>query len=253
MLLHYVQILCTQNVFELVLLDIQKAYWAHIDMLAGRMGHIGGHKPCKISFVQIEKYLNNLTTSKYKSLLQRDFVYEAHDIEKNLSQYISDSIIVVYIPLHELINLVSVNLARSIVLKHISDIGVCATKAQLEMHVKFRTCRQCKENVTVFSIVRNSVDQANEQWRAQNLVMSAEQLESQQSLTAARVRALRKLKKDAQIQPNTLIKNEAQFPPDPLSKHLTSSIVASACKKLTPRYIEESGCAVHVNPPLHEN
>jgi hypothetical protein len=230
---HYLHILCTQNVFELLLIDIQKAYWKPIYKLADRLCHIGGYKPRKITMVQIEKYLKNLTESKYKTLHQKEFVYEAHDIEKNLSQYISDNCIVVNIPLHELINLVSINLARSIVLKHICDIGVWSTKAQIEMHVKSHVCElACKEYVTVFSIVCNSVDRANDRRKEWNQAMSAEQLQSQRSQTAARVRTLREHKKDT------------QFPPVPLSKHSTSLIVASACKKLTPSYIEESGCAV---------
>lgn len=120
MLAHYVHIvtlLYTQHVLGLVLNDIQEAYWkSSYRMCAGRLHPIGGHRPRKICFAHLEKYLKNLPENKYKSLHKREFVYEAHDSTKNLSQsYISDNYVVINIPVHELVNLVSVNLARAIV------------------------------------------------------------------------------------------------------------------------------------------
>jgi hypothetical protein len=111
------------------------------------------------------------------------------------------------------------------------NIGARASKAQIDMHLKSHTCGQCKEYLTAFSIVHNSLDRANNRRKERKQTMTPEQLQMEQSQAAVQMRTMREHK-------------EQKFPPDPLSKQLTSSIVASACKKLTPRYIEESGCAV---------
>ena len=123
------------QLLELVYADISGAYCQNSCYISCKLHPIGGHKARTICFLDIEKHLRELPKNTYKSLQKNDFLYEAHDTEQNLSQYTSSNYVKVNIPVHELIHLVSGNIARLIVSKHVSDIGAHSSKAQLHMHL----------------------------------------------------------------------------------------------------------------------
>ena len=179
----------------------------------------GGGTRKGLAWSSIERFVNSFPCSFNTC---RKVLYVDHVKPECLQLFPAEKYVYARLPLANLVDLVPLANARSIVALHGIAPGSRCNAAILKSCVAEYSCSECPGYVMVFSVVEDAA------------IKSVER--------TVRYRAKTNLKSNQQLEMKPEV--NARFPPEPASKDFELCIIRNACKRMDPNHFEEVGCAV---------
>lgn len=172
----------------------------------------GGDNTCVLKYAVVEPYITSESDKQYN--LQSTLKFVAHVADTDLHCYMPSRYIHTRIPLETLFEFIPLSEARKI--GHIHGLkGIARCKRdKIVALIKGHSCMRCTQFKTIFVDDHDIIE--HNDYMARNM-------DKQHGLSST---------------------HTDPFPPAPINKNLAHHIITSACKKMSPKMVNESGCAV---------